>query len=72
MANNAPANTSLIKCTPDMTRMKAISADIIRSNIPAQGNGQNANTVSAIIKAEKTCLLGKELPFLSLRIADGV
>lgn len=72
---NAPT-TSLIKCTPDITRTQAMIAARTASKMPMNQNGEAAGeqikTVNAIINAEKTCLLGKDLPCVSFGMTGGI
>ncbi len=68
-AKTKAPTTSLIKCTPDITRTQAMIAARTASKMPMNHKGEAAGeqikTVNAIINAEKTCLLGK-------RPSDGI
>ena len=63
-AKTKAPTTSLIKCTPDITRTQAMIAARTASKMPVNHKGEAAGehikTVNAIINAEKTCLLGKD------------
>ncbi len=64
------ARTSLIKWTPEMTLITAISIAIKASTIPTYKNiwftAETFINVKAIIKAEYTYRLGKDCPFYLL------
>lgn len=75
-AKTKAPKTSLIKCTPDITRTQAMIAARTASKMPMNHKGEPAGeqikTVNAIINAEKTCLLGKDLPCVSFGITGGI
>lgn len=75
-AKTKAPTTSLIKCTPDITRTQAMIAARTVSKMPMNQKGEPAGeqikTVNAIINAEKTCLLGKDLPCVSFGITGGI
>lgn len=62
-AKTKAPTTSLIKCTPDITRTQAMIAARTASKMPVNHKGEAAGehikTVNAIINAEKTCLAWK-------------
>ena len=70
------AKTSLIKWTPEMTLITATSIAIKASTIPTYKNiwftAETFINVKAIIKAEYTCRLGKDCPFLSFGITGAI
>lgn len=77
MAAKTKAPTiSLIKCTPDITRTQAMIAARTVSKMPMNHKGEPAGeqikTVNEIINAEKTCLLGKDLPCVSFGMTGGI
>ena len=75
-AKTKAPTTSLIKCTPDITRTQAMIAARTASKMPVNHKGEAAGehikTVNAIINAEKTCLLGKDLPRVSFGMTGGI
>ncbi len=75
-AKTKAPTTSLIKCTPDITRTQAMIAARTASAMPVNHKGEAAGehikTVNAIINAEKTCLLGKDLPCVSFGMTGGI
>ena len=75
-AKTKAPTTSLIKCTPDITRTQAMIAARTASKMPMNHKGEAAGeqikTVNAIINAEKTCLLGKDLPWVSFVMTGGI
>lgn len=75
-AKTKAPTTSLIKCTPDITRTQAMIAARTASTMPVNHKGEAAGehikTVNAIINAEKTCLLGKDLPGVSFGMTGGI
>ena len=75
-AKTKAPKTSLIKCTPDITRTQAMIAARTVSKMPmnhkGEATGEQIKTVNAIINAEKTCLLGKDLPCVSFGITGGI
>ena len=75
-AKTKAPTTSLIKCTPDITRTQAMIAARTASAMPVNHKGEAAGehikTVNAIINAEKTCLLGKDLPWVSFGMTGGI
>jgi len=62
-AKTKAPTTSLIKCTPDITRTQAMIAARTVSTMPmnhkGEAAGEHIKTVNAIINAEKTCLSRK-------------
>ncbi len=60
-----PAQTSLIKCTPIITRTAAKSTDSAAITTPSAGNGDQSQKVAEIATALNTCLLGNDFPFVS-------
>ena len=60
----APARTSMIKCTPPMTRRTA--SPMPQRKRRKAAFGETAIQREAIKKMEKICLLGKDFPFFSL------
>lgn len=74
-AKTKAPTTSLIKCTPDITRTQAMIAARIVSKMPvnhkSEATGEQIKIVNAIINAEKTCLLGKDLPSVSFGMTGG-
>lgn len=72
-AKTKAPTTSLIKCTPDITRTQAmIAASKMPVNHKGEAAGEHIKTVNAIINAEKTCLLGKDLPRVSFGMTGGI
>ena len=75
-AKTKAPTTSLIKCTPDITRTQAMIAARTASKMPVnhkgEAEGEHIKTVNAIINAEKTCLLGKDLPWVSFGMTGGI
>lgn len=75
-AKTKAPTTSLIKCTPDITRTQAMIAARTASKMPmnhkGEAAGEHIKTVNAIINAEKTCLLGKDLPWVSFVMTGGI
>ena len=75
-AKTKAPTTSLIKCTPDITRTQAMIAARTASKMPVNHKGEAAGeqikTVNAIINAEKTCLLGNDLPSVSFGMTGGI
>ena len=70
-AKTKAPTTSLIKCTPDITRTQAMIA-AMPVNHKGEAAGEQIKTVNAIINAEKTCLLGKDLPWVSFGMTGGI
>ena len=64
MAMTAPATTSLIKWTPPTTLITARQTPSTNKNTPT--GTEIWKNVIATMKIEKTCLLGKLFPFVSL------
>lgn len=75
-AKTKAPTTSLIKCTPDITRTQAMITARTVSTMPmnhkGEAAGEHIKTVNAIINAEKTCLLGKDLPWVSFGMTGGI
>lgn len=76
VAKTKAPKTSLIKCTPDITRTQAMIAARTVSKMPMKQKGDPAGeqikTVNEIINAEKTCLLGNDLPCVSFGMTGGI
>ena len=64
-ATKIPAMTSLMKCTPDMTRTTARIKESIKKKTPIHCQGDTHKNVIAMMVAENTCLLGNDFPFVS-------
>ena len=50
----------------------ASTASKIPVNHKGEAAGEHIKTVNAIINAEKTCLLGKDLPWVSFGMTGGI
>ena len=66
----------MINAHHDITRTQAMIAARTASKMPVNHKGEAAGehikTVNAIINAEKTCLLGKDLPRVSFGMTGGI
>ena len=71
-AKTKAPTTSLIKCTPDITRTQAMIAARTASKMPVNHKGEAAGEHIKTINAEKTCLLGKDLPRVSFGMTGGI
>ena len=71
-AKTKAPTTSLIKCTPDITRTQAMIAARTESKMPMNHKGEAAGEHIKTVNAEKTCLLGKDLPWVSFGMTGGI